>query len=555
MKTLIYILIFFSQILSVNLSISEEYFEPKKSFSGSYLSALHARSNNDSSSASKFFEQTLKFDPYNENLIFQTFVQKLMTGEVEAAYLISKRLNNNRDLTLVYLVNSIIEYKKGNFFQAQKEVDKIKNESMVGFSLPLLRAWSRVPIEDYKYTFKALNPYTEQEEWLTIYNINCGMLNEYFKKKKEALDCYREVSKNINDQPLYFLKIVVDALVRLNRKNEAQGLIKNFKLQRSFSPLLNHFLDEYSLNLEPQKISERIGFAETMRTTMHLQMSMNRNNPGILSLIYAQLALYLNTDLTLLKYDLANILRNRGQYQSANKILNTVELENPGYAMSQLRIAENLVVDKKLEKAISVLISLSEKETELSSPLISLGDIYRSEGEFLKAIDFYNKAFNSYQKGDTQHWSLYYSRGIAFERAMQWDLAEKDFKKSLALNPDEPEVLNYLGYSWLDQGKNIEQARDMIQLAAKKRPKDGYIIDSLGWSMFLMGEYENAVSYLEKAVSLRPADTTINEHLGDAYWQVGRKTEAIFQWNHALITNKEKEREILIKDKIKNGFR
>src|SRR5690606_33991930 len=130
-------------------------------------------------------------------------------------------------------------------------------------------------------------------------------------------------------------------------------------------------------------------------------------------------------------------------------------------------------------------------------------------------------------------WTLFYFRGIAYERAKQWDKAEADLLQALALFPEQPHVLNYLGYSWVDQGMHLDEAMDMIARAVELRPNDGYIVDSLGWAHYRLGNYEEAVRELERAVELRPEDPVINDHLGDAYWKVGRRLEARFQWAHA----------------------
>ena len=128
---------------------------------------------------------------------------------------------------------------------------------------------------------------------------------------------------------------------------------------------------------------------------------------------------------------------------------------------------------------------------------------------------------------------MFYFRGICYERSKQWPQAEADLKKALQLYPDQPLVLNYLGYSWIDQGVNLDEGMNMIRRAVEQRPDDGYIVNSLGWANFRIGNYDEAVKELERAVELKPDDPTINDHLGDAYWRVGRVLEARFQWSHA----------------------
>ncbi len=556
MKILTFII--FSLVLLQNheLYLFKNTLAKEVTLSGLYLSGLHAKRNGSPDEASYFFENALKLDPNNNNLSLQTFIQKLQAGRIDNLSILTGKLSKtSKNLTLIYLTDAIIKYKENRFYESNIEIEKIKDDSFIGYAVPLLNAWSKLPIEKYEDTFEALKPYTEKKEWYNIYNLNCGMINEYYNKKKQALECYKEVSKNIANQPLYFLKITLDGFTRLGKKNEAKKVLSDFKTSRAPSSILNEYLDKYISQNNAQRMTASLGLSEALRTIMHLQMSLNGSGSGVLSLSYGQLALYLNPNLTLLKYDISNLFRKRGQFESAVKVLKSIKKNDPGYTMAQLRIAENLISMDKTSNAIETLVEISINNSSLASPLVSLGDIYRFEEKFIKAIEYYSEAINLSKNNGSPLWYLYYSRGIALERAKKWELAEKDFIKSLELNPGEADVLNYLGYSWLDQKRNIKKAMDMIVLAAEKKPDDGYIIDSLGWAMFLIGDFKKAVTLLERAVALRPGDPTINDHLGDAYWKVGRKLEAIFQWNHAIANIKEEDKEKDIKEKIKNGLK
>jgi Flp pilus assembly protein TadD len=184
---------------------------------------------------------------------------------------------------------------------------------------------------------------------------------------------------------------------------------------------------------------------------------------------------------------------------------------------------------------------------------VALGDILRNDKKYSEAAAAYDSALKmSPEKPES--YAIYFSRGIALERAKSWDAAEKDFRKALQLKPDDPSVLNYLGYSYLDRGVNLREARKLIEAAYTKRPDDGYIIDSMGWAFFMNGEFEKAVAQLEKAVESAPADATINEHLGDAYWKVGRQSEARFQWQRALNFDVEDTQRTALNTKIAHGL-
>jgi Flp pilus assembly protein TadD len=178
----------------------------------------------------------------------------------------------------------------------------------------------------------------------------------------------------------------------------------------------------------------------------------------------------------------------------------------------------------------------------------------RGRKAFAECAEVYSKAVDNLAVPEKANWVLFYFRGICYERSKQWPKAEADLKKALELFPDQPLVLNYLGYSWVDQGVNLDEGMRMIRRAVEQRPDDGYIVDSLGWANFRIGNYEDAVKDLDRAVELKPDDSTINDHLGDAYWRVGRVLEAHFQWSHAKDLNPDPEDLPKIEEKIKSGL-
>ena len=185
---------------------------------------------------------------------------------------------------------------------------------------------------------------------------------------------------------------------------------------------------------------------------------------------------------------------------------------------------------------------------------IALADLYRATEQFREAEKQYTRALDLLNSPAGRLWTIYYARGVSRERQDKWDGAEEDFFKALELKPEQPYVLNYLGYSWLEQGRNLDEAMDMIRKAVEQRPNDGFIVDSLGWAYFRLGQYDNAVEHLERAVELDPTDPTINDHLGDALWKVGRRTEARFQWQHALDSNPTEDAALRIQRKLDKGL-
>jgi tetratricopeptide (TPR) repeat protein len=235
-------------------------------------------------------------------------------------------------------------------------------------------------------------------------------------------------------------------------------------------------------------------------------------------------------------------------------VADTIRDGSPFSLSSRIRKALYLNALQKTDDAIAILTTLLEKNPKEEQLVQTLASIESARKKYEAAIPYYNRAIELAGAPEKKHWGLYYSRGIAYERTKQWAKAEPDFKKALELDSEQGAVLNYLGYSWLDQNINIPEAFDLIKKAVRLKPNDGYIIDSLGWGYYIQKDYEQALKHLEKAVELRPEDPTLNDHLGDVYWRLGRQLEAKFQWTQALTLNPEPEDAGKIKKKIEGGL-
>ena len=269
------------------------------------------------------------------------------------------------------------------------------------------------------------------------------------------------------------------------------------------------------------------------------------------SIIYSYFSLYLKKDFEVSQIYLAELLENDSKYLEANNLYENIKPSSNFFWHSKLKKARNLELLGKSDKAISILKKMSNEKKERYDSLKLLGDIYRNYNKYNEAIEYYNEAVSRIKKIGSEHWNLLYSRGIAYERNNQWNKSEKDLLKVLELMPNQPDVLNYLGYSWIEQNYNLDQAKKFIIKAVGIRPSDPYIVDSLGWAYYNLKEYDKAVEELERAVNLKPTDPIINDHLGDAYFEVNRKLEALYQWKKAIQFSPKDDLEKEIEKKIK----
>ena len=244
-------------------------------------------------------------------------------------------------------------------------------------------------------------------------------------------------------------------------------------------------------------------------------------------------------------------IENNNKYEKANILYEKIKPLSNFYWHSKLKKARNLELLGDNKKSILILEEMSNEKKDRYDSLKLLGDIYRNYDKYDEAIKIYNEAILRIKKIGSEHWDLLYSRGVAYERNNQWILAEKDFLKILELRPDQPDVLNYLGYSWIEKDINLDQAKKFILKAVNLKPRDPYIVDSLGWAYYNLKEYDKAVEELERAITLKPTDPIINDHLGDAYLKVNRELEALYQWKKAIQFNSEEDLRIKIEEKIK----
>ena len=273
------------------------------------------------------------------------------------------------------------------------------------------------------------------------------------------------------------------------------------------------------------------GIAEVFYT---VASALGSENTDVNTLAYARVAEYLapmDADAVLL---VASILEGQGQHALASTEFDKIGSDDPAYLQAELGRAGALVASGHTDTAIEVLRRLAKDHPERIEVWNTLGDTLRREERFDEAAKAYDEAIARIKGEPEVYWSLYFARGICKERGKNWTGAEADFKTALELYPDQPSVLNYLGYSYIDRNENLDDALKMIEKAAAERPDDGAIIDSLGWGLYRLGRYDEAVAQMEQAVELMPVDAVVNDHLGDVYWAVGRTREAEFQWRRAL---------------------
>jgi tetratricopeptide (TPR) repeat protein len=520
---------------------------------GSYLAARHAGAERDSAAAAAFYMDVLKLDPKNPDLLGRTFLSVLTDGDIDQASKLAERmLDVDRTDKISHLVIGIRELKLKHYGAAKQHFAQSVRGPVTDLTAAMLSAWAQDGAGDAHGAVDSLDKLSGPDWYGIFKDLHAGFILDLAGDKKAAQKRYESAYKT-DPTALRTVQAYGRFLSRNGNKDDALKVYQDFAKVLPDHPLI---IEEMKAISDGQKLptlvdSPQAGAAEAL---YGLGASIGRRGGEDLALIYLQLALYLQPSHSMALLSLGDLYEDLKKPNLAIKAYERVPANSPLSRNAEIQMAVDLDALDRTDEAkqrLQHVISQRPKDTEA---IIELGNIQRARKDFASCADTYSKAIDTVAKPEKSNWVVFYFRGICYERSHQWPLAEADMKKALELFPEQPLVLNYLGYSWVDQSVHLEQGMDMIRRSVEQRPDDGYIVDSLGWAYFRTGNYDEAVKNLERAVELKPEDPTINDHLGDAYWRVGRMLEAHFQWSHAKDLKPEPEDLPKIEAKLKDGL-
>jgi tetratricopeptide (TPR) repeat protein len=521
---------------------------------GSYLAARHASVERDASSAATFYRSALRTDPKNNELLDRAFISSLAEGDIDEAVKLADRIltidKNNR---VARLVVGARDLKQKKYAAAQININQSVRGPITDLVATLLSGWAAYGAGDTKTAVANIDKLTGPEWYPIFKDLHSGMILELAGKEKDA-GVRLERAYKLDDSALR----VTDAYARWVSRNKdaaaAQAVYETFDKKLARHPLVLEGIRETKAGkkLPPLVDSPQTGAAEAL---YGIGASLTRRGGEDLALVYLQLALYLAPNHSLALLSLADLYESVKKPQMAIKVYERVPANSPLKRNAQIQQATDLDSADRSDEAIKILKDVTAQDPKDLEALMALGNVERGRKKFADCTETYTRGIDALPSaGDKGNWVYYYFRGICEERSKQWSKAEADMRKALDLQPEQPHVLNYLGYSWIDQGINLDDGMKMIKRAVEQRPDDGYIVDSLGWAYYRIGNFEDAVKNLERAIDLKPEDPTINDHLGDAYWRIGRTLEAKFQWAHARDLKPEPEELPKIEAKIENGL-
>ncbi|MEW9837627.1 tetratricopeptide repeat protein [Mesorhizobium marinum] len=539
------------------------------SFSGAYLAARIAEIDNNLEDAIVFYKRALTFDPDNQPLQQSLMLALVAEGRFAESLPYAQKLKSVPDVErLARLALAIDAFRKRDYRAAENQLTFTEESDLDGLIAKVMIAWAKLGEGDKAGAMATLDDLSGPDWYGLFVSYAKGLVAEQAGRREEADAAYRSAVDGVAaggaapDTWLRAAEAYAGFLARGGKKDAALAVLdKADEFASGRLPLI----DLRDRIMKGQAVTPIVatpaqGASEHL---LALASALNRGGGEAFVRLYLQFALALRPDSDQVLVQLAGVAEQQQDAARAIELYRSVPPKSPLRRISQLQLGLNLADMDRRDEAIRQLQALVDENPDDMRGYLALGGVYASKEDFAGAAKVFDRAVKRIESkviaipNDPRaaaNWNIYYQRGIAYERLKQWPKAEPNFRKALELFPNQPQVLNYLGYSWIDMNMNLEEGMDMIRKAVELRPSDGYIVDSLGWAHYRLGEFEEAVRELERAVSLKPDDPVLNDHLGDAYWRVGRRLEATFQWSHARDMEPEPNVLAEVEKKLKEGL-
>ncbi len=530
-------------------------------FSGAFLAARTADTDRDFATANELYRIALQFEPGNNDVKQRLMITLLMAGKFDEGAKIAEQLKSDPAVERITTVIRAIEaIRKREYRNAQKLLNYEGPNDLDRLMNGLLSAWAKFGQGKPKEALAEVNG-LDGPDWFRVFkNYHAGAIAIASGDKTTAR---AKLNDAILDReggaaaPDTFMR-AVEALARFEaRENNKQKALDTIAVGEN---MVNNYtpLEALRKSIEtgvPQEQQVKTASQGAAAVLFSIGGALNREGAEDIVSLYLQTARRLDPDSADILVMLAGIAENLKKPKEAIELYQSVPEASPMRRLSELQLGLSLASIGKVDEAKKHLKALIDVDPKNIRNYLAYGSVLSDAKDYKEMGELYDRAVD--QIGPVpkrSDWTVFFQRGIAYERQKLWEKAEPNFRKALELNPDQPQVLNYLGYSWVDMNINLEEGLDMIRKAVELKPDDGYIVDSLGWAYFRMNRFDDAVVELEKAAELMAGDPTINDHLGDAYWRVGRKLEAVFQWTQTLELKPEEAEIPKIKAKIENGL-
>ena len=521
--------------------------------SGAYLAARQAARVNDAASAGDFYEMALMARPQDAELMRAALQAHILSGEMVQAAAMAERLvipqPNDQQARILLAVQAV---KDGRYDAALTHINEINPGPFADMVVPKIRLWTALALQDDAAAARATETLARGGVFTSVPLSQAAHAAEIAGDVEAAQAHYDKAVRAGGARHLSFVLAYGEFLQRRGEADKADKLYTYFAERNLDNPHLEdaraRLADGTPLPVEQKP---QHGLAAAFAGIAEAMQGENRTD---LALGFYRVAAHLAPSDDRIAFAVAKVLGAQERHVEAAEQFGRIAGDALSYDEAQIERAQMLYLAGAGEAAIAVLSAQLKRQPDNRDILISLGDLYRSESRFAKAEDMYDRAIGLSGEAVPRHWFLYFARGMMRERLGNWDMAETDLQLARKLSGDEPNVLNYLGYSWIDQGIFLDEGLKIIRQAVAKDPKNGAFIDSLGWAHYRLGNYDEALKLLERASQLEATDPVITDHLGDALWRNGRRVEARYQWRKALAFEPTEEDRIKIEGKLLKGL-
>ncbi len=530
------------------------------SYSGAYLAARVAEVDNDLGSAIAYYRRALVFDPDNKALQQSLMLALISEGRFDESLPIADKLKTEPEVErFSRLALGVEAFRKNDYKGAENWLKLALESDLDRLIVGLMTGWSKLGQGDAAAALKYLDDLKGPEWYALFVSYQKALIADQSGDAATAEAAFAATVDNVvsgSAAPEVWLRAAEAYAGFLARRGdkakalEIVGRAENFATGRATTDALREKIEK-GLPLPPLVTGPREGAGEVL---LSLATALNRGGGETFVRLYLQYALALDPASDVVLDQLARVAEQQEDPERAIDYYGRIPDESPLKRIAELQLGLNLADLDRRDEAIQHLTKLLDGNPGDMRAYLALGSVHASKEDYRAAADVYDRAVALLKQPTAANWNIFYQRGIAYERLKEWAKAEPNFRKALELYPDQPQVLNYLGYSWVDMNLNLEEGLEMIRRAVDLRPSDGYIVDSLGWAYYRLNRFDEAVTELERAVSLKPDDAVLNDHLGDAYWRVGRKLEATFQWSHARDMKPDADVLASVQKKLREGL-
>ena len=543
---------------SLFIALTLGLFEPatvaaEEGLAGPYLAARHASFARDFQTASTYLQQVIDQDLGNINALETLILSNIALGVFDEIFPISAQVVDSGVDSQVAHVALIARSVQSQDFKAL--IAQLNAQKGIGHQVVdgLLLAWALAGAGDVQAAFSKMDALSDQEPSRGLVAYHRALMHHVVGDFDAAEAIFNNIGQESGALTRRAIIVRLQSLMAQGEFDQAEAVLEEY-FGQNLDPELFQLRADIKANRMP---AERLigsvsdGIAEVF---FAIAKALSSEAQDEYTLMHARVAELLSTEHVEAILLTAQVLENMGQYELATKVYQKISPDNPIFHLAELGRAEALRDSGNVEAAIEALENLTRSHPTMVRAYRALGNILRYEERYQDAVNVFNDAIDLTGAEDQSAWRLFYARGIAYERMDVWPKADRDFREALRLNPDQPLVLNYLGYSLVEKKIQLDEALAMIEKAVELRPDSGFIVDSLGWVLFRMQQYQEAVPHLERAAELEPVDPIVNDHLGDVYWAVGRKREAYFQWQRALSFDPEEAEADRIRRKLDVGL-